>query len=345
MIAAGIDAGHNGTVIIDGENSRPGVYAQGRNYLTIKNLSVQNVGDAGLVIRNAAAVIIRDNSVYSGSGSMNGNARGYDIRSSVDVLLLNNAYDTPSTTPAQTDGIWSSGNNRVILDGNSLVVSNSDSTGHSDGIQSYQDVTLIIRNNYISHPAGGINNHGMWLADAADTITIYNNLVYMPVGDESAITYWNEAEYSGKAEIWNNTVYGASWCFHVVSAPNSELKNNICWPASGSTGVVIESGVLATANVDYNLIWAPNATIGNVNGSAKTWLQWRGFGYDVHGVNADPQFANSAPTGAPQDFSLTCTSPAIDSGTTLSAVIDDYRRLPRPQGAAYDIGAYESPCQ
>jgi hypothetical protein len=340
-ITSGIDGGHNGLVMLDGENSREGVSVRGYNYLDVNNLLVRNVSGAGFVVKNSAAVIIENTSVYSGPGPANGNARGYEVRNSWNVIVKNNAFNTPLSTTAQTDGIWSSGNHGVIFDSNSLVISNGNPTGHSDGVQSYQDVNIIVRNNYISHPNGGANNHGMWLSNVNDTITVYNNIVYMPIGDEQAVAYWNEAGYTGKVQIWNNTVYGAYWCYHLAAAPNSELKNNICWPTSGSTGVVIESGALPVANVDYNLIWAPNATIGDVNGSAKTWSQWQAFGYDVHGINSNPQFVSSNLADASPDFKLMPTSPAIDRGITLSGVVDDYMRTARPQGAGYDIGAYE----
>jgi hypothetical protein len=342
-ITKGIEAGHNGTPILDERNSRfNGVVLYGINYVTVQNLLIQNITNAGVSVNSATAgVIIQNNSVYSGPGLGNGaDARGYDVRNSSGtnaVVVLNNTYTTPPSTTSQTDGIWSSGNNGVVFDGNTLVVSNSDPTGHSDGVQSYQDINITVRNNYVSHPNGGINNHGMWLQDASGTITIYNNVVYMPVGDEQAITYWNESGYSGKAQMWNNTVYGAYWCYRFISTPNSELKNNICWPASNGTGVLFEGGTLPTANVDYNLIWAPNAAIGKVNGSAKTWLQWQTFGYDVHGVNANPLFTNAALN----NLTLSQSSRAIDQGVMLPAIATDRIGTPRPQGTAYDIGAYE----
>jgi hypothetical protein len=41
------------------------------------------------------------------------------------------------------------------------------------------------------------------------------------------------------------------------------------------------------------------------------------------------------------DFHLTRNSTAIDGGLTLSGGTNDYGGVARPQGAAYDIGAYE----
>jgi hypothetical protein len=43
------------------------------------------------------------------------------------------------------------------------------------------------------------------------------------------------------------------------------------------------------------------------------------------------------------DFHLLPGSPAIDAGITLLEVTNDLDGNPRPQGAGYDIGAYEMP--
>jgi hypothetical protein len=52
---------------------------------------------------------------------------------------------------------------------------------------------------------------------------------------------------------------------------------------------------------------------------------------------SDPQFTDPSQL----DFSLRTGSPAIDTGISLSAVKTDFRGVGRPQGGAYDIGAYE----
>jgi hypothetical protein len=38
---------------------------------------------------------------------------------------------------------------------------------------------------------------------------------------------------------------------------------------------------------------------------------------------------------------LTSTSPAIDAGIALAELTEDLEEIARPQGAKYDIGAYE----
>jgi hypothetical protein len=50
-----------------------------------------------------------------------------------------------------------------------------------------------------------------------------------------------------------------------------------------------------------------------------------------------PAFVNAAA----DNYALTPASPAVDAGVTISAVVSDRTGLSRPQGAAYDVGAYE----
>src|SRR5262249_21017807 len=54
--------------------------------------------------------------------------------------------------------------------------------------------------------------------------------------------------------------------------------------------------------------------------------------------NGNPNFLNAAAN----DFHLTASSTlAVDHGTTLTAVSSDFDGVLRPQGGAYDIGAYQ----
>ncbi len=76
---------------------------------------------------------------------------------------------------------------------------------------------------------------------------------------------------------------------------------------------------------------------------------WTGTG----NISSDPQFVmpgywsnnGTAYIGddywVPGDFHLQAISPCIDSGTSSSAPSIDTEGTPRPQGAGYDMGAYE----
>src|SRR5207247_2297381 len=57
-------------------------------------------------------------------------------------------------------------------------------------------------------------------------------------------------------------------------------------------------------------------------------------------VTSNPLFINY--TGdATGDYHLQSTSPAINNGTSTGAPSTDFDGITRPQGSAYDIGAYE----
>jgi len=86
-----------------------------------------------------------------------------------------------------------------------------------------------------------------------------------------------------------------------------------------------ESGV-----VDYNLVWFSNGVMPTGTPGEQP--------HELFGV--DPLFVsyNGAHGG---DYHLLAGSPAIDAGLALAQVTIDRDGVPRPQGATYDIGAYE----
>jgi hypothetical protein len=59
------------------------------------------------------------------------------------------------------------------------------------------------------------------------------------------------------------------------------------------------------------------------------------YPHDLWGVN--PQFVNAAG----KDLRPAPTSPLVGSGIALDQVTTDFAGVPRPQGAGYDIGAFE----
>jgi hypothetical protein len=350
-ITKGIDAGHNGKVIIDGAGAdATGVFDNGYNYVVIQHLASQNWGSSAFGVRYVSAcVILQYNTANVGNTGGTSSSYDYEIRGVTGpygVIVQNNIGHNPTNSATDTDTIWTSSNNSVLIQNNVLYIENINPNAHADCWQSYQDAQVTFRNNYCAHPNGGLNNHGFWLTDTVTggTLQVYNNIVYMPVGDELAASHWNaDAGWNGKAQFWNNTIYGGYYCFQFVNTPHSALENNICWPTAGHIGINIVSGNLAAANVNHNLIWAPNATIASVNGNNLTWAQWQALNYDRNGVNANPQFTNVAS----QIFTLQSTSPAIQAGAIISQFTTDINGFSRSQYSPYDIGAYlynPTPC-
>jgi len=130
---------------------------------------------------------------------------------------------------------------------------------------------------------------------------VYNNLVY---SNRIGIEVaWGSPV---GAKIYNNTVYGNVTGITMNSDSSGALvKNNIVY----QSGSITNNG---SGTVQAN----------NLVGSGST---------------NNPQFVNAGSA----NFALQAGSPAIDHGTTLSEVTTDFAGVSRPQGTAYDIGAYE----
>jgi hypothetical protein len=124
--------------------------------------------------------------------------------------------------------------------------------------------------------------------------------------------------------FYNNgqTSFGGGIHIENPDAKNVVIRNNIV-SQNLSFQIALEGVAPESVTVDHNL----------VDG-------YRGYPGEIYGNNSvvgDPLFAN-APGG---DFHLQGGSPAIDVGSSIDAPADDYDGRPRPQGAGYDMGAFE----
>ncbi len=197
--------------------------------------------------------------------------------------------------------------------------------GGSDGKTDFvQDALLynnIIWNNSngapVSHMVyGGVELEGL---DANDgTYMLYNNTFYANSPAHSNI------QPGGAIAFGNNGVKSVA------------LENNIFYAASGSPCYLYfddntaptTGRVLFSNNLYFNAGKGPsgcNYNVGSINVAT-----------DAKGVNANPKFASPSAL----NFHLTAGSPAIDAGTN-TGVATDFDGVVRPQGSAFDIGAFE----
>ncbi|MDO8432698.1 MAG: right-handed parallel beta-helix repeat-containing protein [Candidatus Binatus sp.] len=136
----------------------------------------------------------------------------------------------------------------------------------------------------------------------------------------------NASDISGLAVLnntWDNILEEA---VILNSSPNASIINNIFYDVgSGSDSYAcIDSGSQSGISIASNDHFMSQGSPGNYCSSAPYSSQ-------------DPLFADA--TG--MDFHLQKTSSLIDRGTTMSTVPNDYDGVVRPQGAGYDMGAFE----
>jgi hypothetical protein len=169
---------------------------------------------------------------------------------------------------------------------------------------------------------------------------IINNVCYPPISGACILT---GAGFSGI--IANNTLRGPMLSLYdgtpltglITLWDRNDgliLQNNIIDGAAvAAIKIVMLAGLTPlSCAIDHNLISGQIALTSHDISSACT---------------LGPNLANGVPSfvagGAPHDFHLSLTSQAIDTGVTLPEVQLDFDRVLRPQGAAYDIGAFERP--
>lgn len=173
------------------------------------------------------------------------------------------------------------------------------------------------------------------------TVEAYNNVVYHvgtgpdPANGGSNYTciYANTSQAStGTVQIYNNTLYdcgarvnsgGTSDTGAIGAGMNVNLRNNIVSLTGSEVYYEPSAGASCTNLSGSNNLWfgagtVTTCTTANINSS-------------------DPKFTSTST----KDFHLQSSSPAKDAGVTISSLLTDHDGLTRPQGAAYDIGAYE----
>lgn len=306
----------------------------GRQYITFDGLIVDmslQANDSGC----DTGVMLTQNVVFQ-----NGEVR-YAPHSGVFGFVggtLRNSHihhNGSDANPAAPDhGIYISGGNpgqNFTIEGNTI------NNNSSYGLQAYASHNaglldnLIVKGNTFYHNGVGNarsgdqaikrNGGGMIIADG-NNIRIYNNICYDEGSNSSynsCVDIWNDNVTN--AVIVNNTFYQASYGINQHDG-SVTIRNNIMY--SITQGDLVLSGGSRTQ--DHNLCDSGCTGTGAINGQ-------------------NPQFL-----AATSNFNLAGGSPAISAGVDISALVgctasatctDFTGTTVRPQGAGWDMGAYE----
>jgi hypothetical protein len=164
-------------------------------------------------------------------------------------------------------------------------------------------------------------------------VNVYNNIVTNsgtgpePGGTNSGYEYAAisvNGDSTTAVQVYNNTIndagaFGGAGAGAIRAFGQIELYNNIFCLLSGEQYVSTDTN-LSRVSGTHNLFYGAGNPLGVFSDS----------------VVGHPWFVGNG------DYHLQATSLAIDAGTTVN-LATDYDGVLRPQGLAYDIGAYEYP--
>ncbi|MGE5399302.1 MAG: choice-of-anchor Q domain-containing protein [Ignavibacteriales bacterium] len=200
---------------------------------------------------------------------------------------------------------------------------------HVDAVQTWGPATYItIEQNTFSMGEPTLNKQIAMIDEVTapvNDIMIRNNVCYSTLRGFNILGSYS----STPSPIENVTVVNNTFAdfldnpveFH--DCPNLKLMNNIFY---NTKDIYTDTKTLSsTPTIGYNCYFTNNGT--QLSGTHYTGDIW----------GTDPKFVNAAG----RDYQLQQTSPVIDKGITFAQVTNDKKGVSRPQGTAYDMGAYE----
>ena len=218
--------------------------------------------------------------------------------------------------------IWEMASNIVVE--KNLIDQIYDAAITTQGLDESTQSNIVIRNNIITNSEYSFEH---WLRPASSTINglyVENN-----IGVDAG---------SGWAHSQRPTANGTHVMIfsNTATTTNAFIRNNIFSNSTEYTVRFADGVDVSDFTLDYNLFYETSGNYGRINGT--------NYGTFAAYQAASSQDANSV-SGNPLvdiNYKPTSGSPAIDAGLTVANVTDDYLGVTRPQGSAYDIGAYET---
>ncbi len=263
-----------------------------------------------LTVRNCEIHDCVGEGIYIGGAENENGVAGHD-----QILIENNHVYRCGSGGGEGDGIdMKDGNTNVVIRGN-LVHDNP-----KRGIV-LMSASTVEKNRCYNNGSEGISYSNYWGTRAHDGCAIRNNVLY------------NNGNGSTGYQGSNITVgHGPSGEFRgdAANITNVSVCNNTCYQGKSRNIYFTGASSMSNVSIRNNIAYGSSSNISVSGTPAGTYL-------NDHNHTADP-LAVSAAGG---DFHLGAASPCRDAGVTLSGFADDYEGNARPQGALWDIGAYE----
>ncbi len=336
----------NGSNVVINSNgpTGDGIRLENVDYITIDGFQIQGVSQRCIAARGATPDSPMKGNILHNNRCTNAGVECFYLSEFSISLIENNILSGCGASGAiRSHGIYlaNAGSDNTIIRGN--TISGATPT-ESEGIHINGDISiggdgivsgLTIENNVIHDNA----NNGLNM-DGVQNSLIRNNLIYSN-GRHALRVYQGDA-LAGPANlsIVNNTFNAtAGWAIKLSEDIGGHtIFNNILL---GSRGSICVSNTNLTSNnnaVMDSFSFDNESTVV----SLASWRAQRGNDANSFVTSASSLFVNAAAG----NYRLISTSPAIDTGlsslNSINAPATDLSGTVRPQGAGYDIGAYET---
>ncbi len=327
--------GESPAITADNPTTPDGINLEGASFMVVQGFIVNGRTRTGVRAVTCQHVTIRNN-------SMDQNGEWGILTGFCDDLLIESNITSRSIGQ---HGIYvGNSGDRPVIRGNVIFSNNAngihmngDISQGGDGIISGALVEAnIIYDNGVGG-GSGIN------CDGVQDSLIRNNLIYDEHASGISLYQIDGGGPSTGNRVLNNTVLIAAdgrWALNIQDgAANATARNNILWNEHSFRGSLdISADSLPGFTDDNNAVMDRFTTDGG--DTILTLAEWRQqSAQDAHSFLATPDqlFADAAGN----DYELSATSPAIDTGETRDDVPTDILGISRPQGAGFDVGAYE----
>ena len=294
----------------------------------VRNCKLHGSGaDAVKIVRTAPGCVIEGCEIYD-TGKATTNAEGIDNVAADDVVVRGNYIHH-----IMSNGLYMKGGARnCLIEGNLVTDCNDNgimlgqSTGKQFMTSQFECRDSIARNNIV------MRTKGSGLAfEAAQNCQFANNTLY-------DVAQSAQGAINVNANSYKTPSIGVT------------VLNNVVVVLSGRPFVFVHAlGLRAKGDLrcDYNLYFSPTSRYPFWYEPEKMYWEkfehWRaGTGCDEHSLLADPKLDLLVGKWGQSSLQPLAGSPAIDAGLALpEAVPADFLGTPRPQGKAFDLGAYE----
>lgn len=312
---------------VGGTLNKSGGAAVVRNKMVIQNSVIQNstaLDGAGGGL-NMTGGTVKNSWIYKNTQTTNANGGGgiYINTASGNETIIENCTIEGNSSTIRGGGLNVQGAGFTKMIG--LKVFNNIAEGKQGGAMYQNSATNSMINSLIYNNTG---TNAIQLRGSLLNSTIVNNVGGVYMGESTAAI-----EFSNNI-IWGCiTETGGTSATSLTGANNPKftVHNNATYNPIANTSWIIENNIQFSSNNSNGDVENPAA--GTV-GSGPKFTKVSTF-KGIASADEEILILDSV------NWSLQLGSPCIDAGKTLAAVTTDILGLTRPQGTAYEIGAYE----